>query len=177
LGLGKAFTSSNLAGNFSDLMRSLFRNVLVFGLLGIGTGGLLGQQWAGPEAGAVVGIIGGLLGGAMLSETVEKQFGWAATLGVAGAGVSAFVVLQAGLEPMWWVTAGLVGGVAGFFAGVVGKGFFWTLLWAFVGAFAGNYFGNSMGGMYAEAWAGGAFSGGVSGMVMGVLYWAWRKFG
>ena len=173
--------SGTVAGNTARLLfqmaRGLPGKVAAFSLFGMGVGGFLGSEWTGTGVGGAIGIAGGLVSGAMFSETVDKRFSWAATLGIAGAAVSSFMVWQAGFGALLWAAAGLLGGVVGFMAGVVGRPAFWTIVWAFVGAFAGNYFGKIFGGAVAEAWAGGALSGGVFGAVTGVMYWAWRKFG
>ena len=169
--------TSNPAQVLLEMVKGLLGRAAIFSLLGVGLGGLFGTQWSGPVAGSVLGVAGGLVSGGMFSETVEKRLSWATTLGITGAVVAAVLVWQAGFEAMLWVAAGLLGGVVGFMAGVVGPPTFWLIVWAILGAFAGNHFGKMMGGSVAEPWMGGALSGGVSGAVTGAMYWAWRRFG
>lgn len=158
-------------------VRGLWQSALTIGLLGMGAGGLLGQRWSGAEVGSVIGIAGGLLSGAMFSETVEKRLGWPTLLGVGAAAVSVFLMWQAGFSPWMSAGAGVVGAVVGYLAGRLAQGVFWTVALAAVGAFLGNYFGGALGEMYVEAWAGGAVSGAVIGAATGVVFWAWRTFG
>jgi serine/threonine protein kinase len=176
-GIGTGSVSGNTSRLFVQLANGLPGKVGIFSLLGWALGGVLGAEWTGPAAGGAMGIAGGLVSGAMFSETIEKRFSWAVTLAVTGAATSAFLVWQAGFATLLWTAAGLLGGVVGFMAGVVGRPTFWAIVWAVLGAFAGNYFGKIFGGAIGEAWAGGALSGGVFGAVTGAMYWAWRKFG
>ncbi|GAB4582111.1 MAG: hypothetical protein Fur0022_48660 [Anaerolineales bacterium] len=172
-----ASVRGNLARLFVQMANGLPGKVAVFSLLGMAAGAFLGGQWTGPGAGQALGIAGGLVSGAMFSEMIEKRCSWAVTLGIAGAIVSAFFMWQAGFAILLWAAAGMLGGVVGFMAGVVGRPTFWALVWAALGAWAGHYFGRIFGGALAEASAGGALSGALFGALTGAMYWAWRKFG
>ncbi len=167
----------NLARLFVRWMNGLPGKVAAFSLLGLAAGAFFGGQWTGPTAGQVMGIAGGLVSGAMFSEAIEKRCSWAITLGIAGAVTGAFLVWQAGFQMLLWAAAGMLGGVVGFMAGVVGRPAFWAIVWAVLGAIGGNYFGRIFGGAIADPSAGGALSGALFGALTGTMYWAWRKFG
>lgn len=167
----------NLERLFVRWMNGLPGKVAAFGLLGMSAGAFFGGQWTGPAAGQALGIIGGLVSGAMFSEAIEKRCSWAVMLGIAGAVIGAFLVWQAGFAMLLWAAAGMLGGVVGFMAGVVGRPAFWAVVWAILGAIAGNHFGRIFGGAIADPATGGALSGAIFGAITGTTYWAWRKFG
>jgi serine/threonine protein kinase len=167
----------NLARLFVRWMNGLPGKVAAFGLLGMAAGAFFGGYGTGPGVGQVMGIAGGMASGAMFSEAIEKRCSWAVTLGIAGAVTSAFLVWQSGFPMLLWTAAGMLGGVVGFMAGVVGRPTFWVIVWAALGAWGGSYFGRIFGGAIADPSAGGALSGALFGALTGVMYWAWRKFG
>lgn len=142
-------------------------------LLGLG----LGFLFDGESIGMAIGGVGGLLSGALLSETIHKRIGWEPFMGATGAILTASALWLNGGTIFLALVGGLLGGGFGILAGKLGTQGTWVILWGIGGALSFGYAGRVIGGYVEEAWLGGIISGAATGLLSGAVYQLWDQFG
>ncbi len=147
----------------------------MLGLGGLGTvlGGLAGWYYPGAPVGGIVGVIGGLVSGALMSETIQKRpFSWEVLGGLTGAAVGAALI------PEWQTGAAMFGGLTGI---LFGRGIRMMqnahlLLGSLAGAGTGWLLGGAVAGLSEVGWISGALAGLAIGVITGVFGLAWERF-
>jgi len=145
--------------------------------IGIGLVGalLLNWQFSSDISGIVLGALGGLVSGTLLSEVIASTIGWSWLTCIGLSGVFGWVTWISGLGWLTVLGVAIMGAVIGYFVGLFSQQRGWLLAVGASSAILGGWLGREAVRFIGIEWLGSAIVGTGIGVITWLVFRFWQS--